>query len=235
VTQVAFCTLAIHQPYRRLARQLIADLAGAPFVVLTDEPADFADLAVRAIRHEPTGPMAVDYEGRPESRFGERRGAAAYHDKRFALAAALEEHRTAIFVDADCRAVAPPMPPSFPAGLAVRPAAAETVAAHLDAWGVDRKPAFEVLAAEVFGSVDALVAADWIYESCFAVTADGNEGRFFESWGAAADHLQARHVFSGEGGVIGLAAAAAGWTVDYSALADVAAAVHHEAGGPRLR
>ena len=51
--EVAFCTLAIHQPYRRLARQIIADLDGFPFVVLTDVPGDFADLPVRAIRHEP--------------------------------------------------------------------------------------------------------------------------------------------------------------------------------------
>jgi hypothetical protein len=234
VTGVAFCTLAIHEPYRRLARQIIADLNGFPFVVLTDVPGDFADLPVRAIRHEPTGPMAIDYAQRPETRFGERRGAAAYHDKRFALAAALDDHATAIFVDADSRAVAPPVPASFPPGLAVRRADPETVDAHLELWGADRRPAFERLAADVFGSVEALAAADWIYESCFAVTADGRESQFFDAWGAAADHLQAHDMFSGEGGVIGLAAAAVGWPVDYEALAAVADAIHHEGSGPKF-
>ena len=47
---VCFCTLAIHAPYRRRARLLCADTAPAPWVVLTDEPSDFADLPVRAIR-----------------------------------------------------------------------------------------------------------------------------------------------------------------------------------------
>ena len=60
---VCVCTLAIHAPYRRRARKLCA-AAKVPWVVLTDEPDDFADLPVRAIRHAPTGPMAVDYLAR---------------------------------------------------------------------------------------------------------------------------------------------------------------------------
>src|SRR5216110_805184 len=98
---VCFCTLAIHAPYRRRARRLCA-APTLPWIVLTDEPADFATLPVRAIRHAPTGPMAVDYLARL-SPTGEGRGAAAYHDKRFALLAALEDFDTAIYVDADSR------------------------------------------------------------------------------------------------------------------------------------
>src|SRR6267378_6541129 len=91
---VCFCTLAIHPPYRRRARLLCA-APTVPWLVLTDEPDDFADLQVRAIRHAPTGPMAVDYLARlPPT--GAGRGAAAYHDKRFALLAALEDFDTAI-------------------------------------------------------------------------------------------------------------------------------------------
>jgi len=40
-------------------------------------------------------------------------------------------------------------------------------------------------------------------------------------------------VFSGEGGVIGLAAMYAGWTVDYKTLTKLAAATHHEGQGPK--
>src|SRR5881398_1022573 len=86
---VCFCTLAIHEPYRRRARLLCTDAPTVPWIVLTDEPDDFADLAVRAVRHVPTGPMAVDYLARL-SPTGDGRGAAAYHDKRFALIAALQ-------------------------------------------------------------------------------------------------------------------------------------------------
>jgi len=38
-----FCTLAIHAPYRQRARRLFADTPGVPWIVLTDEPDDFAD------------------------------------------------------------------------------------------------------------------------------------------------------------------------------------------------
>ncbi len=40
-------------------------------------------------------------------------------------------------------------------------------------------------------------------------------------------------MFSGEGGVIGLAAAFAGWSVDYDALTEFAGAIQHESGGPK--
>jgi hypothetical protein len=58
---------------------LCADTAPAPWVILTDEPADFAGLPVRAIRPAPTGPMAIDYR-QHLAPTGNGRGAAAYHD-----------------------------------------------------------------------------------------------------------------------------------------------------------
>jgi hypothetical protein len=129
---VCFCTLAIHAPYRRRARMLCADTAPAPWVILTDEPTDFADLPVRAIRHAPTGPMAIDYLQRL-SPTGDGRGAAAYHDKRFALQAALQDFDTAIFLDADSRIDALPVIDAFPSGLAVIPVVRE----------IDRHGSFE--------------------------------------------------------------------------------------------
>ena len=45
-----------------LTSSQVNGLTLAPYeLILTDEPADFADLPVSAIPHAPTGPMAIDY------------------------------------------------------------------------------------------------------------------------------------------------------------------------------
>ena len=137
-------------PYRSRARRLCADAPDLPWVVLTDEPDDFAGLPVRAIRHAPTGPMARDYLERiPPT--GEGRGAAAYHDKRFALQEALRDFDTAIFVDADSRIVARPVLGAFPPGLSVLPIVQKSVSEHLETCGSWRAPAFAELAAAPHG------------------------------------------------------------------------------------
>ncbi len=230
---ICFCTLAIHKPYRRRAQHLCASATTVPWVVLTDEPDDFAALPVRAIRHAPTGPMAMDYLAHlPPT--GEGRGAAAYHDKRFALLAALEGFDTAIYVDADSRITANPRLGVFPSGLAVLPVVQKSVAEHLSTCGSWRMPAFEELARLLTGDADILMAARWCHEALIAVTKDGRESRFFAAWSLAAAFLQDRGVYSGEGGAIGLAAATAGWRVDFEALADLDALIEHEGGGPKV-
>ena len=203
-----------------------------PWLVLTDEPDDFADLPVRAMRHLPTGPMAVDYLARlPPT--GDGRGAAAYHDKRFALMAALENFDTAIYVDADSRIKRLPRLGDLPAGLAVIPVVRKSVAEHLETCGSWRVPVFSDLARHLSGDVKLLQAARWCQETCIAVTKDGRESRFFDAWTVGANFFQSRGVFSGEGGVIGLAAAHVGWSVDYEALSALATVINHECGGPK--
>lgn len=229
---VCFCTLAIHEQYRRRARVLCADAPDVPWLVMTDEPDDFADLKVRTIRHAPTGPMAVDYLAKL-SPTGEGRGAAAYHDKRFALMAALEDFDTVIYVDADSRIAALPPLGVFPCGLAVLPVVRKSIAEHLETCGAWRMPVFVELAQHLTGDANTLQNARWCHETVVAVTKDGRETRFFEAWDLAADFLQTRGVYSGEGGVIGLAARYAGWGVDYDALTDIAASIQHEGGGPK--
>jgi hypothetical protein len=229
---ICFCTLAIHAPYRRRARLLCGDSPEVPWIVLTDEPQDFTDLPVQAVKHNPTGPMAVDYLDRLAPT-GEGRGAAAYHDKRFAVLAALEKYDTAIYLDADSRIAALPSLGAFPCGLGVLPVVRKSVADHLDSCGSWRKETFTELARDLTGDAESLQTARWCHETLIAVTKDGNEGRFFEAWSEAADFLQTREVYSGEGGVIGLAAACAGWNVDYECLADLAASIQHEGGGPK--
>lgn len=201
-------------------------------IVLTDEPADFADLPVRTIAHKPSGPMAIDYLERLASTDGNR-GAAAYHDKRFALQAALRDFDTAIYLDADTRIASVPRLASFPPGLAATKLLVKSVAEHLETFGAWRLPAFQDLARELTLDEDVLHAAKWCQEACIAVTKDGREERFFHAWGRAAEFMQQRNVFSGEGGVIGLAAAYAGWSVDYEALNTLFASIQHEGGGPK--
>jgi hypothetical protein len=230
---VCLCTLAIHAPYRERARRLCADAPKLPWLVLTDQPSDFADLSVRAVAHAPTGPMAIDYLERIRPTGGGR-GAAAYHDKRFALSAALRDFDTAIFLDADSRFTSPPsLDIAFSPGLSVIPLVRWSVAEHLASCGTWRMPAFVDLAQQLFGGTDILHSARWCHETCMAVTKDGREDDFFAAWGRCAEFLQSREVFSGEGGVIGLCAAAAGWTVDYQAVSAIAACLQHEGNGPK--
>jgi hypothetical protein len=227
-----FCTLAIHPPYRRRAKLLLADAPNVPWLVLTDEPDDFAGLPVRAIRHLPTGPMAIDFQTKlPPT--GNGRGMPAYHDKRFVLEAVLKEFDTAIFVDADTRIKSLPGLPLFRPGIAVNKALRASITEHLSRYGTSRKPAFEQLALHLTGDAGMLDFARWCSEALFAVTKDGRESKFLEGWAIGAEILQSRGVFTGEGGVIGLAAVYAGWTVNYRSLVKLAAATEHEGHGPK--
>jgi len=231
---VGFCTLAIHEAYRRRARLLVEDVKEVPWVVLTDEPREFEGLRVRAVRHVPTGPMAIDFVTRLPGT-GNGRGGPAYHDKRFALLAALEEFETAIYVDADTRVRSLPRLPVFPPGIAVTKQVNASIAEHLSRWGSQRKAAFEGLAVELMGDVEVIKSARWCSESLFAITKDGNEGKFFDVWERGAAFLNGQGLLSGEGGVIGLAALCAGWTVDYQTMGRLAGAIKHEGGGPKVR
>ena len=208
------------------------DVPGLPWIVLTDEPEDFAGLAVRAIRHEPTGPMAIDFLTKLP-RTGDGRGRPAYHDKRFAIEAALKEFDTAIFVDADTRIRSLPKLPRLKRGIAVVKEVQASIDEHLSRYGSDRRPAFEQLAVDLTGSVETLKRARWCSEALFAVTKDGNENKFFEAWARGAEVLHRHEVFTGEGGVIGLAAEYAGWSVDYKSLDRLAASKRHEGGGAK--
>jgi hypothetical protein len=212
---------------------LVGDVPEAPWVVLTDEPREFEGLPVRAIKHVPTGPMAIDFVTKL-SPLGNGRGRPAYHDKRFALQAALENFDTAIFVDADTRIRSLPRLPLFRPGIAVVKEVNASIAEHLSRWGSDRRPAFEQLAIELTGDAEVIKSARWCSEALFAITKDGNESKFFEAWERAAEFLRRKGLYSGEGGAIGLAAVCAGWRVDYQTMGRLAGSMRHEGGGPKV-
>jgi hypothetical protein len=212
---------------------MVKDGAGLEWVVLTDEPEEFAELSVRAIRHVPVGPMAIDFVTKlPPT--GNGRGMPAYHDKRFALEAALEKFDTAIFVDADTRIRSMPSVPLFKPGISVTKEVDASITEHLSRWGPHRQPMFEKLGIELMGVAEVIKSARWCSEALFAITKDGNEEKFFQAWERGAHFLHSRGVFTGEGGVIGLAAMYAGWTVDYKTMRRLATSMRHEAGGPKV-
>lgn len=229
---VCFCTLAIHPAYRKRARLLCTDAPHVPWVILTDEPSDFSDLPVRAIQHSPTGPMAIHYLSNLTTT-GEGRSAAAYHDKRFAMIAGLKDFDTAVYVDADSRITNLPKIDFFPNGLAVLPVVRNNIAEHLKTWGSWRSPFFVELARNLTGKTDILYVAPWCHEALMALTKDGREKQFFEAWSRGAEFMQSRKVYSGEGGVVGLAAAYTGWTVDFDSLIPLSTSIQHEGGGPK--
>jgi hypothetical protein len=227
-----FCTLAIHRPYRERARLLCGDAPNVPWVVLTDEPEDFEGLGVRAVRHVPTGPMAIDFLGQ-QILAADSTGGPAYHDKRFALQEALKEFDTAIFLDADTRISSLPKLPKLRPGITVTKALQTSIADHLTRWGTERRPMFEQLAVYLGGGIEMLNTARWCFEALFAITKDGNEDKFLDTWQRSAEFLQSKGLFTGEGGVIGLAAVCAGWTIDFDSLDDLAASIQHEGRGPK--
>ena len=173
---ISFCTLAIHPPYRRRARLLCADLPLVPWFVLTDEPNDFADLGVKAIAHQPSGPMAVDYlYGLPSM----GTGTAAYHDKRFALQAALESFDTAVYIDADSRINVDVLLPEFSPGIAVWSETRWSIEQHLAVYGSWRKPLFVELGNHLVSNDAMLNVAKWCPENVIAISKDGRESLFF--------------------------------------------------------
>jgi hypothetical protein len=176
--------------------------------------------------------MAVDYlSDLPKT--GAGRGAAAYHDKRFALLAGLKEFDTAIYLDADSRIMKLGAIDVLPTGLAVLPVVRKSVGEHLAACGSWRFPVFEGLARHLTGDVEILRRARWCHETLVAVSRGKSTSDFFEAWSTGADFLQSRGVYSGEGGVIGVAAAHAGLNVDYDTLTRLANSIQHEGGGPK--
>ena len=201
----------------RRARLLCADAPQVPWIVLTDEPEDFADLPVHAVRHVPTGPMAVDYLAhfpRPE-----KDAVPQPITTSGSRSLPRSKNSTPQFTWMPTRAsLSFPRHPSSRALWQCFLVVRKSVAEHLATCGSWRLPVFEELARHLTGDVEILRQARWCHETLLAVTRGKFTSEFFEAWSMGADFLQARGVYSGEGGVIGVAAAHVGWNVDYDTL-----------------
>lgn len=205
-----FCTLAFGAAYRQAAKALAAqaELFGIQVYVATDDPADFRDSPnVIAGRVQRT---SILYP---------------YNDKRFALAMALEQSECAVLVDADSV-----ISGSLPMQLQVEPGMTASVKytsleADLQAYHTRNLPAFRALAERL---QIQLSETAWVCENLIIIRRDqGREQDFLQAWAFADRWLGIRRVFQGDAAFIGMAAKAAGWTVqnDHPAFQELRQAI----------
>jgi hypothetical protein len=203
-----FCTIAFGHKYRALALLLAKDIEKyAPytsFVVLTDKTQEFS---------EQTNVIACKH--RQESVKG-------YHDKRFAIARALELFNACIFLDADMRILAP-VPQDMPwirqPGIAAR--GCEVISKKYGkvlegsaSARVCREFQVSQQAAQKLDLAGEHESIPFVYEYLFSVTKDGGkELDFLQQWDRLAPYFELNGVYDAEGNAIALAAVKAGLPV----------------------
>jgi hypothetical protein len=192
-----FCTLALGKKYRILAKQLAENLstysAKTKLVVLSDRPQDFQNCQnVLAFEHHQQGILYC------------------FNDKRFVLEKALEYFEAAIHIDADTRIISTVSPdlhwqPGITAGHQ------ENLVEHVQKYTPERLSLLNRVA-DKLGI--AIANVTYIGESLYIVARDnGKEKEFFKEWGRIAHFLEMNRIHSGDGNLMGLAAAKVGWTV----------------------
>ncbi|MEQ9549562.1 MAG: hypothetical protein RIM23_08090 [Coleofasciculus sp. G3-WIS-01] len=191
-----FCTLALGEKYRLLAKQLSQDLAkyapGTFLVVGTEKPNFFESSSnVYAFLFQQKGILHC------------------YHDKRFVIEKALSQYPTAIAIDADTRIIN-----KLPTHIEWMPGltgCSRNILEHVQRRNPARLPTLEILANKLNLSLDNV---SWVGESLMIVSKDnGKETEFFQQWGKIGDYLELQGIHAGSGNAIGLAAAKIGWTV----------------------
>lgn len=191
-----FCTLALGEKYRLLAKQLSLDLAkyapGTFLVVGTEKPNFFE-----------SSPNVYAFL------FKQKGILHCYHDKRFVLEKALSQSSTAIAIDADTRII-----DKVPTHIEWMPGltgCSRNILEHVKRCNPERLLTLEVLANKLDLSLENIF---WVGESLLIVSKDnGKEIEFLKQWGKIGDYLELKGIHAGEGNAIGLAAATIGWTV----------------------
>lgn len=191
-----FCTLALGEKYRFLAKQLSQDLEeyspGTSLVVGTEQPKFFESIPnVYAFQFQQKGILHC------------------YHDKRFVLEKALSQYPTAIAIDADTRIIE-----KVPTHIEWMPGftgCSRNILEHVQRRNPERLPTIETLANKLNLSLENV---SWVGESLMIVSKDnGKETEFFQQWGKIGDYLELNGIHAGSGNAIGLAAAKIGWTI----------------------
>lgn len=195
--EYCFCTLAVGKRYRTHARILAKDIQekapNVSFVVLTDEPADFKEYShVIAIKHR-------------------LKSVKGYHDKRFVIEQSLERFDTCLFLDSDMRIIG-----SVPEKLEWLPGITARAGCSILKHNYETKirPAFPLIE-QVATKLDInLEKTKWFHEFMFAVKKeDGKEQTFLQLWQEISYFFEMQGIYNGEGNVMGLAAAKAGFSI----------------------
>jgi hypothetical protein len=194
-----FCTLALGERYRFMVKELANDLkqysSGTKLIVGTEKPNDFdSKQNIIAFKLHQQGVLHC------------------YNDKRFVLEKALLNFKTAIYIDADTRIVETiPNNLEFPAGLV---GCHKNMLEHISKY---RPQDLEKLKQMSLKLNIQFEQAQWIGESLFILTKDGGkEQDFLQIWSKLATYSELRGMYSGEGSIMGLAAAKVGWQINKS-------------------
>lgn len=192
-----FCTLAIGEPYRDLARFLCKDLAvyKKKILIVTDRESDFKECK-----------NAICLEYKPEK--------FSFHDKKISLKKALQISPTAIFVDADTcvhfssdrRFISEALNYKFSPGIHV---------AKMFPEGMWDYPDVENFATLKNMKFSRNVVTYW--EGLFAITNHPSNAAFFDNWDLFHEEAnRTGHNGAGEGTCIGISAEAAGLPRHYT-------------------
>jgi hypothetical protein len=201
--KLCFSTLALGKNYRALALELAKDLAqfapNIPFVILTDHPQDFQDMAnVLAFPHQ-------------------QKSVGCYHDKLFVIEKGLSLFNSCIFMDADMRILAP-----ITEDLNWQPGITAKIAWHNILKHNKNQQEIELLTRLAQKYNLQLENITFVHECLFVVTKDGGkEIDFIETWKRMADYCELNKYYRGEGHSIGLAAAKAGLEIRKDAMESI--------------
>ena len=197
--KIGFCTLAIGHSYRLMAQNIAQDLVryspGTLIYILTDNIRDFSSQKnVVAFRYH-------------------RRGIQhCYNDRRFIIERVLLDFPIAIHIDADTKILGKlPDNLDFPAGIT---GIHENLIEHISKYRPERLENIKKIAKKLD---IALEQSEWIGESLLIVARDGGkEKEFIKLWGLIATYAELQGMYSGQGNLMGLAAAKIGWKVSTS-------------------
>jgi hypothetical protein len=213
IAKFCFCTLALGDNYRALAKDLAKDLEQhspkTPLLIFTDRPQDFS-------QH----PNVITHKHHQQS-------VGCYHDKRLVLKQAIQQFPACIFIDADMRILS--SVPEDLAWLSVPGIAARAcesfnkryskVVAGTDTQKMAIEYEFVKKAATKFGLNHQDETVQFVYEYLFSLTRDsGKEIEFLNQWEIMAPYFELNGIYDGEGAAIALAAAKVGYVIRRDAM-----------------
>ncbi len=194
-----FCTLALGKKYRVMVKELAKDLKQySPdtfLVVGTDQPSEYLD-----------SNNIISFKLVQQGIF------SCYNDKRFVLEKALSQFYTAIFIDADTR-IQSQIPKTILCSPGINGCYAELLK-HIKKYRPKNIQDIQKVATKLDINLEEV---NWVGDSLFIVTQDnGKEQEFLAVWGKIANYLELKGMHSGQGNIMGLAAAKVGWQVEKS-------------------
>ncbi|MEP0868182.1 hypothetical protein NDA01_00030 [Trichocoleus desertorum AS-A10] len=217
-----FCTLALGEKYQHFASLLIKDLSKnapqIPIVILTDNPKKF-----EAYRN------VISY-------FHTQKSVGAYHDKRWAIAKSLEAFNSCIFLDSDVRILQPiPDRLEWIDTPGIQAKSCFTMPHHYSKVFSDKASQSLIKEFDVVVRASRKISLDFLNEDIyfvkewlFSVTRDsGREQEFLMWWDKLEKYFELRGICGSEGAIIGLAAAKAGFEVNYCQMDGLSFFKHH--------